>query len=759
MRALPRFTASVFVLLLSFTSPAFAQYMFLDTNGDGANDASDRVNPIGPTTIDIWVDTSTNRDGSPATCDADETTRLTINQWEVVLRAVGGTLRWGPLDNVLGISSLRACFADAADTTDPVWYHNGWGGLAIIEPGRYLVGKLRVEVVTGNPGIMFVPNNPSQPTDITSFGTQCAGKDNDNTYKLGVDWTDADGIGGALAADAGGPYLGVPSTPIQFDGRATLAPGAGEVTYSWDFGDGTQGAGPTPTHAYAETGEYTVTLNVTDGETSNSTWTTAKIILQSAPVARAGGPYAGFIGISVFMDGRTSSDENGDPLTYTWRFGDTISAHGGYAFHTYYAEGLYTVTLTVSDGALSSSDGTTARIASREQRPPVADAGGPYTGFTGVALTLNGSRSSDPDGDPLTYHWLFGDNTEGVSATTHHSYAAAGEYEVILEVSDGTLTTSDVSSATISDPTGGPPVVRAGGPYRGVTGQIIEFDGRGTTDPDGDPLVFEWTFGDGRNGAGPTMGHSYRVVGEYPVALVVSDGTFSIRTETTASISTAAPRGRARAFVRGGQPELTLGALGSALLVQIEPVDGSFRLDDVDLAGLLLRCDGSVAASGIRAVAPAALVGDTDGNGVEEVTAAFRPEDLRRLLGHIRRPVVAALELEGVFWEGGTYKAGIKVSVIPSSGRFAPVVRPNPFNPEATVSYSTSKPGRVGALLFDLNGRLVKTLLREREMDAGSHNLVLDSRADNGEVLSSGIYFLRITGPDGPIVTRVSIAK
>src|SRR6185295_701748 len=226
MRVLPRFTASVFLLFLSVTSPAFAQYMFLDSNGDGVNDASDRIEPDGPTTIDIWVDTSTNRDGSPATCDADPASRLTINQWEVVLRAVGGTLRWGPLDNNLPISENPACFADAADTTDPVWYHNGWGGYRILDPGRYLVGRLRVEVATANPAILIMPYNPSQPTDISSFGSRCSGRDLDNTYKLGRDWQDADGIHGAIVADAGGPYLSSPSTPIQFDGRATLGAGA-----------------------------------------------------------------------------------------------------------------------------------------------------------------------------------------------------------------------------------------------------------------------------------------------------------------------------------------------------------------------------------------------------------------------------------------------------------------------------------------------------------------------------------------------------
>jgi hypothetical protein len=54
---------------------------------------------------------------------------------------------------------------------------------------------------------------------------------------------------------------------------------------------------------------------------------------------------------------------------------------------------------------------------------------------------------------------------------------------------------------------------------------------------------------------------------------------------------------------------------------------------------------------------------------------------------------VAAMELEGLFWQGGSYKAPIRVSVIPSSGRFAPVVRPNPFNPP----WSRTRPRSRGA--------------------------------------------------------------
>jgi hypothetical protein len=44
-------------------------------------------------------------------------------------------------------------------------------------------------------------------------------------------------------------------------------------------------------------------------------------------------------------------------------------------------------------------------------------------------------------------------------------------------------------------------------------------------------------------------------------------------------------------------------------------------------------------------------------------------------------------------------------------------------------------------------------------MDAGSHDLLLDARSESGAPLSTGVYFLRIVGPDGPITTRIAVAK
>jgi PKD repeat protein len=65
----------------------------------------------------------------------------------------------------------------------------------------------------------------------------------------------------APAANPGGPYVGVVGVPIQFDGTASIGEG---LTFGWDFGDGTSGAGPIVAHTYAAPGVYTVTLTLVD---------------------------------------------------------------------------------------------------------------------------------------------------------------------------------------------------------------------------------------------------------------------------------------------------------------------------------------------------------------------------------------------------------------------------------------------------------------------------------------------------------------
>jgi len=68
---------------------------------------------------------------------------------------------------------------------------------------------------------------------------------------------------------------------------------------------------------------------------------------------------------------------------------------------------------------------------------PTADPNGPYNGELGSSIMFDGSGSSDPDGDALTFDWDFGDANSGTTETPTHTYATVGEFQVCLTVDDG----------------------------------------------------------------------------------------------------------------------------------------------------------------------------------------------------------------------------------------------------------------------------------------------------------------------------------
>ena len=93
-------------------------------------------------------------------------------------------------------------------------------------------------------------------------------------YASDVSWTVTDLAHPPLIANAGPGAYAAEATSVRFDGSRTT-PFSADLTYQWNFGDGTTGSGVTPNHSYADNGNYAVTLTVTDatGRTSNaSTW-------------------------------------------------------------------------------------------------------------------------------------------------------------------------------------------------------------------------------------------------------------------------------------------------------------------------------------------------------------------------------------------------------------------------------------------------------------------------------------------------------
>jgi hypothetical protein len=69
--------------------------------------------------------------------------------------------------------------------------------------------------------------------------------------------------------------------------------------------------------------------------------------------------------------------------------------------------------------------------------------------------------------------------------------------------------------------------------------------------------------------------------------------------------------------------------------------------------------------------------------------------------------------------------------------------RPNPFNPTTTIQYTIAAPGRVALRVYDVAGRLVRTLV-DAEREPGEHDAVWDGTTDSGDRAASGVYFVRM---------------
>lgn len=255
----------------------------------------------------------------------------------------------------------------------------------------------------------------------------------------------------APVAEAGQPQSVCSGNTVSFDGSDST--GVGTLSYNWNFGDGETGEGKNVTHTYAKGGNYKVTLTVDDGSgspVSRSTDVTT-VSVNSLPIAKLAEVEPTCSGRELSFDASASHDPDGDSLKYTWDFGDGTTSQGGSkAKHAYAKGGSYTVTVTVDDGKGGTCSVSSDTIRVKLNTPPVANAGENLTCCEERASSFDGTASSDPDGDSLTYSWDFGDGATSDDAKTSHAYAKSGNYRVTLTVDDGSGTSCSKSTSGFS---------------------------------------------------------------------------------------------------------------------------------------------------------------------------------------------------------------------------------------------------------------------------------------------------------------------
>jgi PKD repeat protein len=233
------------------------------------------------------------------------------------------------------------------------------------------------------------------------------------------------------------------------------------VSYTWEWGDGTpETTGVRATHMYQRSGTFKLRLTVLDTDNNSHSRTRTVLVTGEGeggePKPPENAPPVAVINVdvergpaplTVRFNGGSSTDADGDPLTYAWDFGDGATATGREVVHTYEQQGTYFARLTVEDG----NGGRSVRTQRIVVEPPLFNrapaafiASGRRTGTAPLSLTFR-SASVDPDGDPLSYTWEFwqvnedgrervGEDTSGAEVT--FQFADPARYEVILTVTD-----------------------------------------------------------------------------------------------------------------------------------------------------------------------------------------------------------------------------------------------------------------------------------------------------------------------------------
>jgi PKD repeat protein len=313
-----------------------------------------------------------------------------------------------------------------------------------------------------------------------------------------------------------------------------------DLTYEWDFDDGSHGSGVKPTHTYSSSGIYNVTLTVTDteGASDSDNCVITVLSVNQPPIANGGGPYYVDEGSSLELNGSASLDPNNDTLYYRWDLDndgtwDTSWSLSPKVTNTWMDDGTYVVILQVMD-VLNETDMDNVTVHVEDLSPTAGFNWSPEPQDEGSPVQFSDSSTSYPDAI-LSWSWTFGDGGTDSGKTPFHTFGDNGNYVVTLTVVDDDGSSDSVShGVTISNVA---PTAFAGDDKEGFEVSTFAFNGSFYDPGTLDTHIIEWDFDyDGATfdveAIGETVSHTWIDDFDGYVALRVTDDDGGVGIDT-----------------------------------------------------------------------------------------------------------------------------------------------------------------------------------------------------------------------------------
>ncbi|MCI4363124.1 MAG: PKD domain-containing protein [Thermoplasmata archaeon] len=204
------------------------------------------------------------------------------------------------------------------------------------------------------------------------------------------------------------------------------------------------------------------------------------------------------------------------PDTFGWTFGDGGTSLLPSPGHAFSLPGRYTVNLTVVDsfGITSTASLTIVVHPAAAVQASAAPAPLDVTQATSFVTQLSGGTP------PFAFRWTFGDGVAATTQNVSHSFASAGNFTAIVNVTDAAGAVASASTHIQVNPLPAVSVTssdRSPSTSQSVTLAVTVTGGT-------QPYSITWNLGDGSSASGATATHSYRSKGNYDVQVTVDDG-------------------------------------------------------------------------------------------------------------------------------------------------------------------------------------------------------------------------------------------